>query len=82
MENILDREFTVSAVSKVWVSDITYIHTREGFLYLTTIIDLYDRKCIGWSISNGMSAEETSLPAWKMAIKNRGIAPKFSRITL
>jgi len=82
MENILDREFTVSEVSKVWVSDITYIHTREGFLYLTTIIDLYDRKCIGWSISNGMSAEETSLAAWKMAIKNRGIAPKFSRITL
>ncbi len=82
MENIWDREFTVSEVSKVWVSDITYIHTREGFLYLTTIIDLYDRKCIGWSISNGMSAAETSLAAWKMAIKNRGIAPKFSRITL
>ncbi len=77
MENILDREFTVSEASKVWVSDITYIHTREGFLYLTTIIDLYDRKCIGWSISNGMSAEETSLAAWKMAIKNRGIAKEL-----
>lgn len=74
MENVLDREFTVSEASKVWVSDITYIRTREGFLYLTTILDLYDRKCIGWSISNGMSAEETSLAAWKMAIKNRGIA--------
>lgn len=74
MENVLDRKFEVSKPSEVWVSDITYIHTREGFLYLTTILDLYDRKCIGWSISTGMSAEETSLAAWKMAIKNRGIA--------
>jgi transposase InsO family protein len=72
-ENVLNREFKVSKPSKVWVSDITYIRTREGFLYLTTILDLYDRKCIGWSISNGMSAEETSLAAWKMAIKNRSI---------
>ena len=74
MENILNREFKVTEPSKVWVSDITYIHTKEGFLYLTTVIDLYDRKCIGWSISNGMSAEETSLASWKMAIKNRGIS--------
>lgn len=53
------------------MSDITYIQTKEGFLYLTTIIDLYDRKIIGWSLSNGMSTEETSLAAWKMALKNR-----------
>ena len=55
------------------VSDITYIHTKEGFLYLTTIIDLYDRKIIGWSLSRGMSPEETTLTAWKMAVKNRKI---------
>lgn len=73
MENILNREFKVTESSKVWVSDITYIHTKEGFLYLTTILDLYDRKCIGWSISDGMNAEETSLAAWKMAVKNRSI---------
>lgn len=73
MENVLDRKFTVSGPSKVWVSDITYIRTKEGFLYLTTVIDLYDRKCIGWSLSNGMSTEETSLAAWKMAVKNRSI---------
>lgn len=73
MENHLNREFRTAEPSKVWVSDITYIHTKEGFLYLTTIIDLYDRKCIGWSISNGMSAEETTLAAWRMAIKNRDI---------
>lgn len=74
MENILNREFKVTEPSKVWVSDITYIHTKEGFVYLTTVIDLYDRKCIGWSISDGMSTEETSLAAWKMALKNRNIS--------
>jgi transposase InsO family protein len=73
MENILNREFRVTEPSKVWVSDITYIHTKDGFLYLTTVIDLYDRKCIGWSISDGMSTDETSLAAWKMAVKNRSI---------
>ena len=71
VENVLDRKFIVANPSRVWVSDITYIQTKEGFLYLTTIIDLYDRKIIGWSLSNGMSTEETTLTAWKMAIKNR-----------
>lgn len=73
VENVLNRNFIADKSSKVWVSDITYIHTREGFLYLTTIIDLYDRKIIGWSLSKGMSTEETSLAAWKMAVKNRKI---------
>ncbi|MDR2010922.1 MAG: IS3 family transposase [Bacteroidales bacterium] len=45
--NHLDRNFTTDAPGKVWVSDITYIHTKEHFLYLTSIIDLYDRKVIG-----------------------------------
>lgn len=71
VENVLDRNFIVDKPSKVWVSDITYIHTKEGFLYLTSVIDLYDRKIIGWSLSSGMSTEETTLAAWKMAIKNR-----------
>lgn len=71
--NVLNREFSVTAPSKAWVSDITYIRVKEGFLYLTTVLDLYDRKIIGWSLSNGMSVEETSLAAWRMAIKNRSI---------
>ena len=71
--NVLNREFTVTEPSKAWVSDITYIRVKEGFLYLTTVLDLYDRKIIGWSLSSGMSVEETSLAAWRMAIKNRSI---------
>jgi len=73
VENVLNRNFIVAEASKVWVSDITYIQTKEGFLYLTTVIDLYDRKIIGWSLSGGMSTEETSLAAWKMAVKNRKV---------
>ena len=71
VENVLERCLAVDHPSKVWVSDITYIQTKEGFLYLTTIIDLYDRKMIGWSLSNGMNTEETTLAAWKMATRNR-----------
>jgi transposase InsO family protein len=71
VENVLNRNFMVTNPSKVWVSDITYIQTKEGFLYLTTIIDLYDRKMIGWSLSNTMNTEDTTLSSWKMAIKNR-----------
>ena len=51
----------------------TYIATREGWLYLTVIIDLFDRKVIGWSFSKGMTANETVIPAWRMAIGNRPI---------
>jgi transposase InsO family protein len=67
MPNVLNREFSVTE-PKVWVSDHLY-SCQEGFLYLTTVLDLYDRKIIGWSLSSGMSVEETSLAAWRMAIK-------------
>ncbi|MGL5014571.1 MAG: DDE-type integrase/transposase/recombinase [Bacteroidales bacterium] len=52
--NLLNREFQVDEPSKVWVGDITYIHTKDGFIYLTTVIDLFDRKVIGWSISRNL----------------------------
>jgi len=45
--NILNRQFKVSQPNKVWVSDITYIYTKEGWLYLAIIIDLYGRKVVG-----------------------------------
>jgi putative transposase len=71
--NVLNREFNPKLPSKVWVSDITYIHTKEGFLYLTTVIDLYDRKVIGWSLNDTMSTENTILSAWRMATRNRTV---------
>ncbi|WP_286406190.1 IS3 family transposase [Myroides marinus] len=71
VENILERRFKQTAPCKAWVSDITYIPVKEGFVYLTTVIDLYDRKLIGWSISKSMNTEDTTLAAFKMARKNR-----------
>ena len=75
--NLLNQEFTVSRSGEVWVSDLTYVRTRNGWLYLTVIIDLYDRKVIGWSMSRGLSAAETIILAWIMAIWNRPITEKL-----
>jgi len=73
VSNYLDRNFHPAELAKVWVSDITYIRTQQGWLYLTVILDLGDRKVIGWSISQGLTARQTSIPAWKMSIKKRPI---------
>lgn len=72
-ENVLNRDFTTDRMAQKWVSDLTYIHTKEGWLYLTVVIDLFDRKVIGWSFSSGMTAQETVIPAWRMARENRPI---------
>ena len=73
VKNRLERNFKPGKTGIVWVSDITYIKTRQGWLYLTTVIDLGDRKVIGWALSSGMKAIETVIPAFKMAQKNRPI---------
>lgn len=54
--NLVNQQFNVPAKNKVWVSDITYIQTLEGWLYLATIVDLYSRKVVGWSCSGRMTA--------------------------
>lgn len=45
------RKFNVATPNKVWVSDITYIPTKEGWLFLAVVIDLYSRKVVGWSMN-------------------------------
>jgi len=75
--NVLDRKFQATRSGQIWVSDITYVRTKNGWLYLTVIIDLYDRKVIGWSMSTGLSAEETVIPAWLMATWNRVITQEL-----
>ncbi len=67
--NLLKQGFWTDAPNRVWVSDITYIRTLEGWLYLTVIIDLFHRKIIGWSMSDGMQTEGTTIPALVMALK-------------
>ena len=75
--NLLDQEFYATGPGEFWVSDLTYVRTKNGWLYLTVIIDLYDRKVIGWSMSRGLSAAETIIPAWMMATMNRPVTQKL-----
>ena len=53
-DNILDRQFSTEAPNQTWVSDITYVKTREGFLYVATVLDLFSRKIVGWSMDKTM----------------------------
>lgn len=77
MENLLNRNFVATEKASAWVSDITYVRTRKGWMYLTIIIDLFDRKVIGWSMSKDMTADNTTIRAWKMAISNRPLTGKL-----
>lgn len=55
--NLLERNFTATAPNRVWTSDITYVATAEGWLYLAVIIDLFSRQVVGWSMQPHMKAE-------------------------
>ena len=69
-DNILNRNFKASFPAEKWVSDITYLRTDKGWLYLTAVLDLWDRKVIGWSMSEELTAKQTCL-ALEMAVMNR-----------
>jgi len=68
--NLLNRNFSVEKVNTVWVSDITYIGTDEGWLYLCIIIDLASRKAVGWSMSENIDTK-LILEALHMAVMMR-----------
>lgn len=74
VENVLDRNFYREDLNHAWVSDLTYIWTAEGWVYLTAVIDLCDRKVIGWALSETMRACDTTIPAFRMAVRNRNIS--------
>jgi len=69
-DNVLDREFSVDAPNKAWVADITYIPTREGWLYLAIVEDLYSRMIVGWSMGGTMTSRLV-VDALEMAIQRR-----------
>lgn len=56
-DNVLNRDFTTTAINQKWVSDITYIPTTEGWLYLAVVIDIHSRAIIGWAMSNRMKKQ-------------------------
>lgn len=68
--NRLGQQFVVDAPDKVWVTDITYIRTYQGWLYLAVVLDLFSRKVIGWSIKSTL-AKEIVLDAILMAVWRR-----------
>ncbi len=69
-ENLLKGNFTAVKRNQVWTSDITYIWTKQGWLYLAVIMDIYSRKIVGWSLDNHLSAELV-INALTMALINR-----------
>ena len=72
-ENHLNLEFKPDKPNSSWLADITYIYTQEGRPYLTTIINLYSRKIIGWSLRNRLT-KELVIAALHMALKQRKLS--------
>ena len=70
--NRLKRDFSVREPNRVWLTDITYIPTGEGWLYLATVMDLGSRRIVGWSMSERMTTDLT-LTALQMAIDGREV---------
>jgi len=72
--NLLERQFVTSAPDQAWTADITYIPTREGWLYLAVVMDLYTRMIVGWSM-DGRMTRELVMNALRMARFRRKPAP-------
>ena len=69
-ENTLDRDFTADAPNRKWVTDITYLATATGWVYLAVVVDLFSRKAVGWSIGASLATELVS-DALRSAIERR-----------
>jgi transposase InsO family protein len=73
--NLLKQNFSANFFGEVWTSDITYIRTGEGWLYLTVVMDLYNREIVGWAMSDSLRAFETTIPALQAAFNRCHPAP-------
>ena len=56
-DDLVRRQFRATAPNRLWVADITYVPTREGFLFLAAVIDAFSRRCVGWSMRADLKAE-------------------------
>src|SRR5258708_35490687 len=65
--NLLERNFTTTAPNRIWLADITYVETYQGWLYLAAVIDLFSRKIVGWAMADHLRAD-LPLAALRMAI--------------
>lgn len=75
LKNLLKRDFSPERPNAVWCTDITYIHTEEGFLYLSCIMDLYSRKIIAWELGRTLETESI-IKAIHKAVEKTGCRPK------
>ena len=75
-DNLLWRDFTTTGPNQKWVTDITYVWVQNQWLYLATVMDLYSRKIIGWSLDVNMT-EQLITQAMEMATSARGVTPEL-----
>jgi len=69
-ENTLDRDFTADAPNRKWVTDITYLATATGWVYLAAVVDLFSRKVVGWALGTSLATELVSA-ALRCAVERR-----------
>lgn len=74
--NLVNRKFNISKPNRVWVADITYIWTLEGWLYLASVMDLYSRKIVGWALDSHMR-KDLPLQALNNALNSRNVTKKL-----
>ena len=72
--NLLARRFAAPAPNRVWLADISYVATREGWLYLAVVLDLFSRKAVGWAMAERIT-QELTLAALRMAIGRQRPGP-------
>ena len=77
VNNVLNRDFESLQIGQKWISDITYIRVNDNWNYLTTIIDLADRKVVSWTLSEDMTSQNTIIKAWYDARAKRQIKDGF-----
>ena len=75
LKNILHRDFSPDQPNAVWCTDITYIHTKHGFVYLSCIMDLFSRKIVAWELAPSLEAQYV-VKAVKKAVLTTGLHPK------
>lgn len=73
--NLLQQDFSAEAPKRKWVSDLTYIWTLQGWLYLTIILDLFDRRIVGWALSERMHSQVTTVAALEDALHREHPSP-------
>jgi transposase InsO family protein len=77
--NLLNREFTAEQPNTKWVSDITYVPTHEGWMYLAVVLDLFARRVVGWTMQERMT-RALIMASFEQAAQARGLAARATEL--